>query len=87
MTCVLSPAPDVAEVDDVVGADAVDDAVEANDSEAAIDCDDAEDCAVAKPTRAETMKDREKYMVAIRVRRESISGISSGRLRENVAGD
>jgi hypothetical protein len=69
---VLTPAPDVADVDDVAAADAVDDVVEANDSEAAMDCDDAEDCAAAKPTRADTMKVFEKYMVAMCIRRESI---------------
>lgn len=65
-----SPAPNVADVDDVAAADAVEDAVEASDSEAAMDCDDAEDCAATRPTMADTVKNFEKYMVAIGVRRE-----------------
>jgi hypothetical protein len=62
--CNVSPAPDDVDVDDVAAADAVDDAVEANDSETGIDCVEADDddCAAAKPTRADTMKDFEKYM-------------------------
>lgn len=61
--CVTSDPPDAVEVDDVVGADSVEFAVEDRVSEAAMDCE-TEDCAVAKPTRAETMSDFEKYMVA-----------------------
>ena len=61
----LSPAPDVVDVDDAAAADAVEVAVEARDSEAAIDCDDADDCAAAKLARANTMKEFVKYMVAM----------------------
>lgn len=65
MMCVLSPAPDIADVGDVATVDDVEDAVEASVSEAEIDCDDSDDCAATKPTKAETMKDFEKYMMAI----------------------
>jgi hypothetical protein len=37
-------------------------------SDAAMDADDTEDWAAAKPTRAEMMKDFEKYMVAMCIR-------------------
>jgi hypothetical protein len=63
MMCVVSPAPDDADIDDVAAADAVDDAVDDRVSEAEIDCEDADDCAAAKPTRADTMKAFEKCML------------------------
>lgn len=70
------PDVDDDEVDDIEGADAVEFAVEDIVSEAAMD----EDCAAAKPTRAVTMKELEKYMVSVFVPRESCRCIISIRL-------
>lgn len=81
MVCVIRlPDIDDDDVDEVEGADAVEFAVEARVSEAAMDC---EDCAAARPTRADTMKDFEKYMAAVFVR-ESTPYITSMRLMERV---
>jgi hypothetical protein len=74
MMCVLIPEPDGVDVDDAPAADAVEDAVEARDSEALMDCDD---CAAAKPTRADTMRDLEKYMVAKCVGKALVRRITS----------
>lgn len=65
MICVVSPAPDIADVDIDAAADAVEDAIEAKDSEVAIDCVEADDCAAAKLTMTDTRKYFEKYIVAI----------------------
>ena len=70
------PDVDDDDVDDVEGAEAVEFAVEDRVSEAAMD----DDCAAAKPTRAETMRELEKYMAAVLVRRESDRCIISMRL-------
>lgn len=72
------------DVDEVEGADDVELAVEARVSEAAMDCEDAEDCAATMPPRAVMMKDLEKYMAAVFVRRVSIRRISSMRSMERV---
>ena len=69
--------------DELEGADSVELAIEDGVSEAAMDCVDADDCAAAKPTRAVTMKDFEKYMAAVFVR-ESTRCITSMRLMERV---
>ena len=62
MVCVTR-LPDVDDdpVEDVKGADDVEFAVDDRVSEDAMD----EDCAAAKPTRTDTMKELEKYMVAV----------------------
>lgn len=78
IVCVMRlPVIDDDDVDEVEGADAVEFAVEARVSEAAMVCEDAEDCAAAMPTRAETMKDLEKCMTAVFVRRVSMRRIRS----------
>lgn len=85
MVCVTRlPDIDDDDVVEVEGADAVEFAVEARVSEAAMDCDDADDCAAAKPTKADTMKDFEKYMAVVFVRGESTGCITSMRLMERV---
>lgn len=67
MVCVTRlPDVDDDDVDDVEGADDVEFAVEERVSEAAME---EEDCAAAKPTRADTMKELEKYIVAVFFRR------------------
>jgi hypothetical protein len=66
-TVCVTRLPDVDDdpVEDVEGADDVELTVEDRVSEAAMD----EDCAAAKPTRADTMKELEKYIVAVFVLR------------------